>query len=62
MIHSVIFSLFSNYKSRSNLTNETETWRVYTVTILWSVTIDGVWIGNWIYRTLLRTTRNYKEL
>jgi hypothetical protein len=19
------------------------------VTILWSVTIDGVWIGNWIY-------------
>jgi hypothetical protein len=26
------------------------------------VTIDGVWIGYWIYRPLLHTTRNYKQL
>jgi hypothetical protein len=26
------------------------------------VTIDGVWIGEWIYRPLTHTTRIYKQL
>jgi hypothetical protein len=26
------------------------------------VTIDGVWIGEWIYWPLIHTTRNYKHL
>jgi hypothetical protein len=54
------FSLFCNYKWQNNLTSETETWRVHTFTILWNVTMEGVWNSNWIYWTLMRTTRNYK--
>jgi hypothetical protein len=26
------------------------------------VTIDEVWIGEWIYWPLMHTTRNYKQL
>jgi hypothetical protein len=28
--------------------------------VTWGMTIDGVWIGDSIYRTLIHTTRNYK--
>jgi hypothetical protein len=28
----------------------------------WGVTIDGVWIGEWIYWPLIHTTRNHKHL
>jgi hypothetical protein len=48
-------------KGFQNIDAEIGNWRkagCKNVAILWSVTIDGVWIGNWIYWTL--TDHNYK--
>jgi hypothetical protein len=33
--------------------------KVFLLSRFYGVTIDGVWIGNWIYCTLTNTTRNY---
>jgi hypothetical protein len=43
----------------STSVDEVDVLTVYVVTCL-GVTIDEVWIGNWIYCTLIE--RNYKEL
>jgi hypothetical protein len=33
---------------------------MFILSCVWSVTIDGVWIGNQIYCTFIHTTHNYK--
>jgi hypothetical protein len=51
-------------KEFENIDAEIGNWKkagCKNVTILWTVTTDWVWIGNWIYWTLtqLETTSNY---
>jgi hypothetical protein len=44
-----------------NWTGRRESWKQQYFHVA-CVTIDGVWIGEWIYWPLIYTTRNYKQL